>query len=121
VEKLLRNWRSIRVVLLGGMILAGALLIGTELNAQVIACNASKECDVRITDGKAGDKVRILNNKGNPIADGKIRVRSGNRARIQLTSVSERISYGQPVLVSVENPTSAAQWAASASAGRKDD
>ena len=99
------------------LVLAAFLNFGLATQAEaasVYNCSASgQKCVVKVEEGIVGDRVKVLDEKARIIAQGRIIKRRGSYAMIAVSSTSQTIRKGYPVIVDIENRDSNMQWAAS--------
>lgn len=96
------------------VILGFLLLASTAEAASVYNCSASgQKCVVKVEEGIIGDHVKVLDEKARVIAHGRIVKRRGAYAVVSVSSTSQTIRKGYPVIVDIENRDSNLQWAAS--------
>lgn len=73
----------------------------------------SSSCVIKVEEGVAGDKVRILDSKARKVAEGVIKKRKGSYAIVKIVDFQKPILKGYPVIVNVDAEGSSMQWAAS--------
>jgi hypothetical protein len=100
---------AVAFVLTGNFLLAPAAEAASVYN-----CSASgRKCVVKVEEGIIGDHVKVLDEKARVIAAGRIVKRRGAYAVVAMSSNSQTIRKGYPVIVDIENRDANMQWAAS--------
>ena len=99
---------------LGLIVLANLVLAASAEAASVYNCSSSgTKCVVKVEEGIVGDHVKVLDEKARVIASGRIVKRRGAYAVVAVSTTSQTIRKGYPVIVDVDSRDSNLQWAAS--------
>lgn len=109
VARLKASLPILSLLLLGNFVLAEVAQAASVYN-----CSASgRKCVVKVEEGIIGDHVKVLDEKARVIASGRIVKRKGAYAVVSVSSNSQTIRKGYPVIVDVENRSANLEWAAS--------